>query len=108
MQHYILCLTKEEANKFTNCGWNFIKNNTSRLVAAQDALAENFVNPGYLRETNRIVYSDVVYTIYKDYVDIAGNRRVFLLKPCLDGCDIAYVAPKALRKPEKAQTDSGN
>lgn len=88
MTDYIFCLTEDEAKTFSCCGWNFIKENPDRLVEKTAELQENFVDPGYLRETQRIIYNGISYTVFKDYADFDSGKRIFLLKPCLDGCDM--------------------
>ena len=88
MQHCIFCLTKEEAKLSKNCGWNFITEHMDRIVPFQDEFQENAVDPGYMKDTQRIVYQDKVYMFYKDYMDLATGKRIFMLKPCLDGCEL--------------------
>lgn len=85
MQYFIFPMKISEAHTPTKVGYSYIKENEGRLVSFADLGVE--VNT-YDRGTTRLVYEDVVYQIKKDYVDLSGNRRIFLIYPSEEGPEV--------------------
>jgi len=85
MQYYIFPLTISEASTPTQVGYSYIKENEGRLISFPDL--GNEVNT-YDRGTTRIIYDDVVYQIKKDYVDLSGKRRIYLVYPVQEGPEV--------------------
>ena len=84
---YIFPLTKDEINSPHITGFPYIMKNQNRLIEAPSLGYADFNLNNYDKGRNLIVYDDVVYEIYKDYSDITNNKRYFLLKPLLNGCE---------------------
>ena len=55
----------------------------SRLIEFEDLLEINT----YDRGTSMMVYNDDVYLIFKDYLDLSNNRRIYFGRPSPFGCD---------------------
>ena len=84
MQYFIFPLTFSEAHTPTKVGYSYIKKNEGRLVNFPDLVEVNT----YDRGTTRIIYEDVVYQIKKDYVDLSGKRRIYLVYPSEEGPEV--------------------
>ena len=84
MQYFIFPLTISEAHTPTKVGYSYIKKNEGRLVNFPDLVEVNT----YDRGTTRIIYEDVVYQIKKDYVDLSGKRRIYLVYPSEEGPEV--------------------
>ena len=84
MQYFIFPLTISEAHTPTKVGYSCIKKNEGRLVNFPDLVEVNT----YDRGTTRIIYEDVVYQIKKDYVDLSGKRRIYLIYPSEEGPEV--------------------
>jgi len=84
MQYFIFPLTISEAHTPTKVGYSYIKKNEGRLVNFPDLVEVNT----YDRGTTRIIYDDVVYQIKKDYVDLSGKRRIYLIYPSEEGPEV--------------------
>ena len=87
ISYYIFPLTIEESNKPHKTGYNLIKQNQSRLIEAPTMGNEDFCLTNYDKGRNLVIYEDVVYEIFKDYSDVSNNKRYFMLKPLLNGCE---------------------
>ena len=84
MQYFIFPLTISEAHTPAKVGYSYIKKNEGRLVNFPDLVEVNT----YDRGTTRIIYEDVVYKIKKDYVDLSGKRRIYLIYPAEEGPEV--------------------
>ena len=81
MKYYLMPLTNEESMKPKNKGFAFALNNRDRWVELGDAKDE--VNT-YDRGTTVPVYKNIPYNIFKDYVSIDEEYRVYI------GCQMNY------------------
>lgn len=81
--HKIFCVKPEEVKEEDCCtSWDFICKNKDRCLSNySDVLQENTVDPSYLTDSQRIVLKGVVYYIKKDYLNLDGNERIFVLVP---------------------------
>lgn len=84
---YIFPLTKEEILNPHITGLKLIMNNQNRLIKADSLGYADFNLNNYDKGRNLIVYENVVYEIFKDYSDITNNKRYYMLKPLLNGCE---------------------
>lgn len=83
MTYYFFPLTKEEANSPIKTGFTYMMENKSRWIESADLLEINT----YDRGTTHIVFEEVPYLIYKDYLDITNKQRIYIGKPSLSGSD---------------------
>lgn len=79
MKYYLMPLTNKEKNDLNCKGYKFAINNRDRWVAIDDVKDE--INT-YDRGTTVLVHDDVVYDIFKDYINIDEQYRVYI------GCDL--------------------
>ena len=60
----------------------------------------------YDRGTSMMVYEDEVYLIFKDYLDLSNNRRIYFGKPSHFGCDQrTEYTPKPPAKEEETEDE---
>ena len=79
MKYYLFPLSFKEQENPANKGFRYALENKSRWVEMGEAQGE--VNT-YDRGTTNLVYKKVAYNIFKDYVSIDENYRVYI------GCDL--------------------
>lgn len=79
MKYFLFPLTFKEQDNPANKGYRYALENKSRWIDMGEAKDE--VNT-YDKGTTNLVYKNVVYNIFKDYVSIDENYRVYI------GCDM--------------------
>lgn len=79
MNYYLMPLTNKEKNDLECKGYKFAINNIDRWVDLGDVKDE--INT-YDRGTTVLVHDDIVYDIFKDYVNIDEKFRVYI------GCNL--------------------
>lgn len=84
---YIFPLTVEESYQPQKTGFDLIKKNPDRAIEMPTMGNDEFNLTNYDKGRNLVVYEDVVYEIFKDYSDVTNNKRYFMLKPLLNGCE---------------------
>ena len=84
---YIFPLTVEESMQPHKMGFNLILKNISRCVEIPGLSTDGYGLNNYDKGRNLIVYNNVVYEIFKDYSDVSNNKRYFMLKPLVTGCE---------------------
>lgn len=84
MKYYFFPLKPSEL-KIPAChSYEFVHANEDRFVETDVLIEVNTYDKG----TSRLVYNDVVYQIKKDYVDLSGQRRIYIGCPSLEGPEI--------------------
>ena len=80
MKYYLFLISKEEL-KNGDCGWKYIKEHEDRLIEYKPNVGSDFV--GFLttmeRDVFHVVKDDVVYSTYKNYLDLTNNRRIYIM-----------------------------
>ena len=83
MKYYFFPLTPEECNVPSKTGLTYAVEQKDRWVET-DVLIE--VNT-YDRGTTHLVNDGKAYMIYKDYVDLTNQYRLYIGKPSMLGAD---------------------
>lgn len=84
---YIFPLTEKESFTPVKTGWLYATANKDRWVQFDDILKEHMVDPDYSENKFHIVYNNIPYDVYKDYLDVNNDERVFILKPSIISSD---------------------
>ena len=79
MIYKALLLTKKESKDPMCCGYKYAYNNKDRWVELTIDEADKHLGTYDVSKTS-IVMDDVVYTIYKDFIIIDENIRLYILQ----------------------------
>lgn len=79
MKYYALLLTPAESRNAMDCGFKFAMSNKDRWreITMDDPSAHMGT---YDVSTTYVVFDNVAYTIFKDYIFPDENQRVYILK----------------------------
>lgn len=79
MKYYALLLTHEESRDARKCGFKFAIENKDRWREITMDDPPSHIGT-YDVSTTYIVFDNIAYTIFKDYVFPDDNQRVYILK----------------------------
>ena len=79
LTYKVILLSKEESKDVDNLGYKFAKENETRWKDMGIEAPESEIST-YDYGTTYLVYDDVVYTIFKDYIIPDKGVRLFILK----------------------------
>lgn len=77
--YYFIPLSREEAKNGKNLGYKFAMEHQDRWYSVDPEFALEF-NTNFDRGTEYMVLNGIVYTLHKDYLDPANNRRLYIVK----------------------------
>lgn len=99
MKYYAFLLKRDEISDPIKCGYGYIMENEDRLIETDVLIEVNTYDKG----TTMVVYDNVVYSIFKDFVDLSNSRRIYLCKPNLNGAE--QVKKPKEKESKKEETD---
>lgn len=85
MQMVVFCLKGEDALDPLKRGLKYAKAHQSEWISLSDDVREQFME--YDWGMTHMVIDDITYTVYKDYVLVAENKRLYILTDNLSSVD---------------------